>query len=158
MLVEFPQLALPAYSDRMLEIVAAQGWTPVLAHPERYAGIATQYHWIERWREMGVVLCLNVGSLLGEHGRDAERVARRMLTLGHADIVASDNHARPHRNTLLDAGWDLITASGGVAAEDVAARLMSRNPRGLLDGMPIDPVPALELPSGWLDRLKRWRR
>lgn len=154
-LVEFPQLALPAYSPRMLDVVRQQEWTPVLAHPERYSGIAAAYEWIRHWREMGVVMCMNVGSLLGEHGRDAQQVARRMLASGHADLIGSDHHARPHRSALLREGFDLLVERGGTRMEDAAHLLVASNPRAVLAGEPTKPVPALELDSGWLGRVRR---
>ena len=155
LLVEFPQLTLPAYSNRMLEVVLAQEWVPVLAHPERYAGVGAAYGWIERWREMGAVMCLNVGSLLGEHGSEAERVARRMLADGHADIVASDHHARPRRSTTLRRGWDLLTAGDSVEVREVAYTLMVSNPLAVLAGTALTPVAPVESGSGWFDRVKR---
>ena len=154
-LVEFPQLTMPAYSDRMLGVVLDQGWTPVLAHPERYSGIETGYDWIRRWREMGSVMCLNVGSLLGEHGPEASRVACRMLADGQADIIASDHHARPRRSTLLRRGWDLLAADGSEVAVEAARTLMVTNPQALLSGDPLLPVAGIEQAGGWLGRLKR---
>lgn len=154
-LVEFPQLALPAYSPRMLDIVRQQGWTPVLAHPERYSGIAVAYEWIRQWREMGVVMCMNVGSLLGEHGRDAQEVARRMLASGHADLIGSDHHARPHRSALLREGFDLLVERGGAETEKAARLLFETNPGAVLAGEALRPVPPLELEAGWLGRVRR---
>ena len=155
LLVEFPRLVLPAYSAQMLAVVQDRGWTPVLAHPERYAGIGPSYEWILRWRDMGVILCMNVGSLLGEHGREAQQVARRMLTSGHADLMGSDHHARPQRSTLLRRGRDFLAEGDDPAFAEAAELLTFRNPRAVLDGEPLAPVPALEMPSGWIDRICR---
>jgi protein-tyrosine phosphatase len=155
LLVEFPRLALPAYSGRMLEVVQNRGWRAVLAHPERYAGIGTSYEWIGRWREMGVLLCLNVGSLLGEHGREAQDVARRMLASGHADLMGSDHHARPRRSTLLRRGRDFLAEQDDPRFAEAAALLTDRNPEAVLEGEPLTPVPPLDVPSGWLSRMRR---
>lgn len=154
-LVEFPRLGLPAYSGRMLEVVREQGWTPVLAHPERYAGIGEAYHWITHWRDMGVVLCTNVGSLLGEHGREAQQVARRMLAEGHADLMGSDHHARPHRSTLLRRGYDFIAGQGDPRFVEVARLLTDQNPEAVLSGESPESVPPLDVPSGWIERMRR---
>lgn len=155
-LVEFPQLALPAYSGRMLEVVREQGWVPVLAHPERYSGIAASYEWIVRWREMGVILCVNVGSLLGEHGKAPQQVARRMLASGHADLIGSDHHARPHRSTLLRRGRDFLAQQESDDRFEEAARLLTEaNPRAVLTGERPAAVPPLEFPSGWMNRMRR---
>ena len=154
-LVEFPQLAMPAYSDSMLGVVVDQGWVPVLAHPERYSGIEIGYDSIRRWREMGAIMCLNVGSLLGEHGPEASRVAFRMLSDGLADVIASDHHARPRRSTTVRRGWDLITADGSDVAIEAARTMLVTNPRALLSGDPLLPVSGLERGGGWLGQLKR---
>ena len=154
-LVEFPQLALPAYSPRMLDVVRRQDWTPVLAHPERYAGIGSAYDWIRHWREMGVVMCVNVDSLLGGHGREAQQVARRMLASGDADLIGSDHHARPHRSTLLREGYDLLMEQGGPETEQAARLLFEENAMSVLSGEALQPVPALELDPGWLGRVRR---
>ena len=158
LLVEFPQLALPAYSDRMLQVVVDQGWVPVLAHPERYAGIGLAYEWIERWRTLGAVMCLNVGSLFGEYGPEAERVARRMLASGQVDLIASDHHARPRRSTTLRRGWDLLTTGQSAETREAVHMLMVSNPLAILSGSAPLPVPAIGSGGGWLDRVKRRMR
>jgi protein-tyrosine phosphatase len=155
MLVEFPQLVLPAYPDLMLTSVSSQGWRPVLAHPERYTGIGRSYDWIERWRADGVLLVVNVGSLLGEHGPEPERVAHRMLAEGHADCLASDHHGRDGRSTLLRAGWDRLATAGH---EGIADLLMSGNPKAILAGEPCAAVPPVDLSSSLVKRLRRMVR
>ena len=154
-LVEFSRLALPAYSGRMLEVVREQEWIPVLAHPERYSGLEVSYETITRWRAMGALMCVNVGSLFGEYGREPQRVARRMLVDGLVDLLGSDHHARPHRSTLLRRGYDLLAEEGDPRFMEAARLLAETNPRAVLEGAPIVPVPPLELPSGWFDRVRR---
>lgn len=154
-LVEFSRLALPAYSVRMLEVVREQDWIPVLAHPERYSGLEVSYETITRWRAMGALMCVNVGSLFGEYGREPQRVARRMLVDGLADLLGSDHHARPHRSTLLRRGYDLLAEEGDPRFTEAARLLTETNPRAVLEGAPIVPVPPLDLPSGWFDRVRR---
>lgn len=153
LLVEFPMLAMPAYPDRMLEIVFAADWSPVLAHPERYSGVERSYGWIARWREMGALMCLNAGSLWGEHGGEAQRVAHRMLADGTADLIASDNHARPHRAATVRQAWDYLAEAG---CEEQANLLVSTNPAAVLSGEPLAPVPPCEPRSGWVGRLRRF--
>ena len=152
LLVEFPMLAMPAYPDRMLEIVVAAGWTPVLAHPERYSGVERAYGWVARWREMGALMCLNAGSLWGEHGGEAQRVARRMLADSSVDLIASDNHARPQRAATVRQAWDYLTESD---CEEQANLLTAANPAAVLAGERLTAVPPCEPRSGWMDRLRR---
>jgi protein-tyrosine phosphatase len=152
LLVEFPQLMLPAFPDRMLESVASQGWRPVLAHPERYTGIGGSYAWIPRLREAGVVMCVNAGSPWGEHGPEAERVSRRMLAEGHTDCFASDHHGREGRATSLREVHDRLARAG---FPEAAGLLAAANPASILGGAPCEPVPPVDLASGLVRRLRR---
>jgi len=153
LLVEFPMLAMPAYPDRMLELVIAAGWVPVLAHPERYAGVERAYGWIGRWREMGALMCVNAGSLWGEYGGEVQRVVRRMLADGSADLIGSDNHARPHRAATVRQAWDYLVETG---CEEQATLLTSSNPAAILTGDRLTAVPPCQPRSGWVDRLRRF--
>ena len=152
LLVEFPQLMLPAFPDLMLTSVVEQGWRVALAHPERYTGIGHAYGWIERWREAGALMVVNVGSLLGEYGPEAEQVARHMLALGHVDCLASDHHARPGRSTSLRDGWDRLSLSPTPEAADL---LTSTNPAAILAGEECEPIPPVDLSSALARRLRR---
>ena len=152
LLVEFPMLVLPAYPDRMLEAAGRQGWVPVLAHPERYMGLEQAFGWVQRWRDAGTLTCINAGSLWGEYGSEAERMARRMLREGLVDVIASDHHARPTRATTVRDAWNLLVESG---FEEQARILCSSNPLALLRGEPCTPVAPCELETGWAGRLRR---
>jgi len=152
LLVEFPQLMLPAFPDRMLESVADQGWRPVLAHPERYTGIGGAYSWIPRLREAGVLMCVNAGSPWGEHGPEAERVARRMLAEGHVDCLASDHHGREARSTSLREVHDRLAKAGHAKSAEL---LTAGNPAAILAGADCASVPPIDLASGLVRRLRR---
>lgn len=142
-LVEFSMLSLPSDPEGPLRTLLEDGLIPVLAHPERYRGLNAAYGWVGRWREMGVRLCLNAGSVWGVYGRQAEELSRRMLEAGEADLVGSDHHARPRRADDLGRAWDELTdryPDGGPAIR----RLLSDNPRAVLDGGATEAVPPLE--------------
>ena len=124
----------------------------VLAHPERYSGVESAFGWIARWREMGSVMCVNAGSLWGEHGGEAQRVVRRMLADGSVDLIASDNHARPRRAATVRQAWDYLADAG---FEEQASLLTAANPAALLRGESLTPVMSCEPGGGLVDRLRR---
>lgn len=143
-LVEFSMLRLPSDPVAPLERLVDAGYVPVLAHPERYAGVEARPGALEAVRELGVRLCLNAGSLLGRYGAEAERVARRLLSRGQADLVGSDHHARPGRDDSLGEVHRAL-ARVGEEGERVARLLLSRNPGRALDDGEMDPVPPLDV-------------
>jgi protein-tyrosine phosphatase len=152
LLVEFPMLMLPAYPDRMLDAPRSQGWSPVLAHPERYMGVEQGFVWVQKWRDAGTLMCLNAGSLWGEYGPEAKRVSHRMLAEGLVDVIASDHHARPTRATTVRDAWSLLTEAG---YEEQARTLCSANPLAVLRGESCAPVAPCDIGTRWFGRLRR---
>ena len=64
-----------AYMDDMLSAIAAQGLTPVIAHPERYFCVQEQPALVYQWLQLGCLTQVNKGSPLGRFGRHAARTA-----------------------------------------------------------------------------------
>jgi protein-tyrosine phosphatase len=93
-LVEFGSFQLPPFAGNQLRAVHDAGWTPVLAHPERYFGIEDVLDRASRWVSEGTLLQVNVKSLAGGYGSMARQVAGELLARGWVTCVAGDYHAR----------------------------------------------------------------
>jgi len=93
-LVEFGSFQLPPFAGNQLRAVLDAGWTPVLAHPERYFGIEGALDRASRWVSEGTLLQVNAGSLAGGYGPMARQVAAELLARGWVTCVAGDYHAR----------------------------------------------------------------
>jgi len=72
------------------ERIDAEGLVPVLAHPERCLAVAADPASAVRFAARGWPLCLNGPSVLGDHGRTAERIAWWFLGEGTVSLIASD--------------------------------------------------------------------
>lgn len=137
-LVEFPFMAVPPNVGATLFELKMAGWTPVVAHPERYENLDADLRAPQEWRRMGAHLQVNGGSLLGKYGSTAERTAWALLRRGYVDYLGSDYHAR---GTLhVAAAFAALAAAGG---EEQAELLFRVNPGRLLDGEAPLPVPPL---------------
>ena len=72
------------------------GYTPILAHPERY----TYYHYdFESYRKLKKAGCyfqLNLLSVVGYYGIGISKVAAKLLQEGLYDFVGSDTHHKNH--------------------------------------------------------------
>lgn len=147
-LVEFPHLMIPPESARALFHISANGWVPVLAHPERYRGVEREIELASEWRRVGARLQVNAGSVEGRYGSDARRAALELLRRGWVDYLSSDYHARGRLD--VQACRETLLAMGG---EEQARLLMEANPTRLArDEDPI-PVPSLESQGGLLSRI-----
>ncbi|MDO7875259.1 CpsB/CapC family capsule biosynthesis tyrosine phosphatase [Hymenobacter sp. ASUV-10] len=79
----------------------SQGYQPVLAHPERYTYLYGRFSEIEKLRqEYGVLMQLNINSLVGYYSPAAQKVAEQLVDGGLVDFVGSDAHHLRHTNTL----------------------------------------------------------
>jgi protein-tyrosine phosphatase len=119
----------------------ALGYGVLIAHPERAAGVLRGG--LERLAEeiaLGALLQVNVCSLLGNNGPEAQDAAERLVRSGLAFVLASDGHPGTREHTLR-VGYDLAIRAG--ASSTQAWRLTQANPRFLLEhGVPRGPVPA----------------
>lgn len=153
-LVEFPFMSIPPNASSAIFEMKMQGWTPIIAHPERYANLDPDSDAPEEWRRMGACLQVNGGSLLGRYGKPAEQIAWALLERGMVDYLSSDYHARGRLRTA-DVRAELLRRGGDAQAQ----LLMADNPARLLAGKAPLPVPPLvESRSLWSRLLGRRSR
>lgn len=143
-LVEFMRTNIPAGADDELWRIRTSGVVPVVAHPERYWGCTVER--VEAWRRYGAVIQLDVSALLAS--RRVSDLAAELLARGLADIVASDTHI-DQRSLVAGRAW--LTEYG---SPEIATLLTAENPRRVLAGEEMLPVPPLRLQGGWFSRLR----
>ncbi|NIR44851.1 MAG: hypothetical protein GWN99_11130 [Gemmatimonadetes bacterium] len=151
-LVEFYAFTVPDRSAEALARIVADGYVPIVVHPERYWGYDRNFGVVSEWRQAGALVQVNSGSLVGEYGEQVRSVALRFMANGAVDLIASDNHARPDRCPSLRDAWDLLARDG---FEEKARLLLITNPRRILnDEMPL-AVGRLAPRDGLMARIAR---
>lgn len=90
LLVETSYFSPPMSFEETLEQIRDKGYTPLLAHPERYVYMDRRDYL--RIKEMGVKFQLNLMSLVGMYGRGAAEKGARLLEKGLYDFAGSDLH------------------------------------------------------------------
>lgn len=129
LLIEFPFDGYGKQATEILGAVAAMGYRPVVAHPERYHYTQDNPALLNRWVKLGCLMQLNKGSLLGRFGRAEQDLAISMLDRGFAAAVASDAHSPTVRTTWMRDVWQFLCEE---YSEETAERLLERNPRRIL--------------------------
>jgi len=143
-LVEFSHKRVPLKAGEELYRLRSSGVTPVLAHPERYYGCTVES--VQSWRDAGAVIQMDTGGLLGRGA--ISKLSRTLVEEGLVDLFSSDNHG--DTRTLATARDWLREVATPQHAE-----LMTRtNARRLLDGLPVLPVPPMQLGGGIFGRLR----
>ena len=108
-LVETSYLEPPMGLDNMLFDIQAAGYTPILAHPERYLYMDVKKY--PELKKLGILFQLNWGSLGGLYGHSVQERAFRLLKEGMYDMSGSDIHTRRmfryYEGILLNEGQEL---------------------------------------------------
>lgn len=157
-LVEWPRLQIPPGTPKVIERIRAQGYRPIIAHPERYFGLLQEFALAGQWRSVGGYLQVNHGSLVGRYGREAELLAHRLLRQGWVDYLASDFHGHSRLKIYLAEAWEELVERD---AEETAWLLCGTNPSRLLDDLEPVPLPSLPPDPRLFRRLRRmlpWQR
>lgn len=81
----------PNYEGILDELVRA-GYKVVLAHPERYATVQENFEILRPLAEMGVLFQCNLGSIIGQYGKNAKKTVRRMIKENMIFAFGSDIH------------------------------------------------------------------
>ena len=115
LLVELPMRQRAVGVRRVGEALVRRGIRPVLAHPERTAGLSRDWERAVRWRESGWRLQLNLLSLVGCHGDEAEELSHAFLEEGLYDCAGSDIHRPAQLDWLREAHAAYRSVAEGVS-------------------------------------------
>lgn len=91
LLVETSYVCPPFNFDKLLESIRHQGYTPLLAHPERYQYMEMSDY--RRLKESLIHFQLNLPSLTGAYGPRIQKKAVTLLREGCYDCVGTDTHS-----------------------------------------------------------------
>lgn len=95
-LIETMFMASPPNLETIIFNMQTKGYRPVLAHPERYKYITEKFSRLERLRDMGSLLQVNLLSLAGYYGKTEKQTAQKMLAEGWVDFLGTDTHHERH--------------------------------------------------------------
>jgi protein-tyrosine phosphatase len=96
-LIEFDFQSKGEIETKILKDVIQAGFTPIVAHPERYVYVREERQLLNEWKAMGCGFQVNRGSFIGHFGEAAKDLAFEMTARGFTTIVASDAHSDQHR-------------------------------------------------------------
>ena len=128
-LVEFAFRGSGELQTQILQSILLEGFTPVVAHPERYGYVQEQPDLVNLWARMGCLFQVNRGSLLGRFGSEARHVGFALVNRGFATVVASDGHSPRMRTPWMEDVYHLLQEQVSDAA---AEYLLVHNPKAIL--------------------------
>ena len=100
LLVETSYYIPPMNMAGIIDKIRQKGYEPILAHPERYQYM--DFRDYAHWKEKGVLLQLNVPSLVGAYGLEVQAKAKKLLDNGMYDFCGTDTHSKEQVDYFLD--------------------------------------------------------
>lgn len=134
-LVELSTTQLPPDVPAALYRLRRLGVEPLLAHVERYPGLAESVERVRVLVEQGYALQVDMGALVGQFGRGQQRAAWRLLEEGLIAVVASDAHSVADVTGAVVSARDALTRRLGDAA---CRALLIDRPARICAGEPLD--------------------
>ncbi|MCT4581366.1 MAG: histidinol phosphatase [Flavobacteriales bacterium] len=95
-LFELPFFQEPPMLNDIIWKLQTQGYTPVLAHVERYAFWFDNWEKIQEIKDRGVLFQLNINSLTGHYGPEVKKMAEKLIDNNYINFIGSDCHNMNH--------------------------------------------------------------
>ncbi len=119
---------------KKLAALVAEGYKPIVAHPERYEFVVKNEDAIGNIKDIGCLIQINKGSLKGRFGKTVMMAAHNMLVNRSADFVASDAHSPYKRTPNLTDVHEMISTD---YSADYADFLLKENPYNIINNKPV---------------------
>jgi len=103
LLFEFSHFTVPRDIEELIYDMTLKGYTPVLAHPERYIYWHNNFHKYTELKEMGVLFQLNLNSLTGYYSKNIKNCAEKLIKKSYINFIGSDTHHLKHIESLKKA-------------------------------------------------------
>lgn len=130
-LVELPFQSIPSYAEDEIFNIAAHGYIPIIAHPERNAEVIRNPNVLMPFLRAGALTQVNAGSLLGRGGREPQEATEILITHGFAHIIASDGHSPKSRSPRLNQAFE---AASRIVGEGEALKMVRDIPLAITLG------------------------
>lgn len=101
-LFEFSMQAPSLWTSKLIDKIHQKGYTPLLAHPERYRYWHGKPREWQQLKDRGVYFQLNLLSLLGQYGSAERKTAEQLLEKDYYEALGTDAHGLHHLQKLKD--------------------------------------------------------
>lgn len=159
LLVEIPDYGIARGLTEVFYELQLAGLTPILTHPERNPTLQEDRGRLVDWLRGGVLVQVTAGSVLGQMGKHAERMAHELLTNRWVHFLATDAHNTTSRPPKMREAFELVARRYG---SEYAHLLCVSNPLAAFMGKPLqqqaEPLNLYEdfkEPSWWRRVLRR---
>ena len=130
MLIEFSSLIFPENFENEFFKLQNLGITPIIAHPERYRYVKNDISLLRRWLDLGYVLQIDAGSLIGNFGKNVKKISFDIIEKHGIHLIGSDAHNNKKRNFCLKEAYDALESKYDINIVNI----LQKNAEFLLEG------------------------
>ncbi|WP_340081612.1 CpsB/CapC family capsule biosynthesis tyrosine phosphatase [Terribacillus sp. FSL K6-0262] len=100
-LVELPTSTVPKYTNRLLNNLQVEGFTPVIVHPERNSELISKPDKLYELVKSGVLTQVTAASLVGKFGKKIRNFSHEIISANLSHFIASDAHNLQNRGFVM---------------------------------------------------------
>jgi len=100
LLFELSYFTLPIDLESLIYDIKLAGYTPVLAHPERYSYFHGSLKKYQDLKKMGVLFQINLVSISNYYSSKITKIVKELILNGMVDFIGSDTHHQAHTKAL----------------------------------------------------------
>ncbi|MGL4911242.1 MAG: tyrosine-protein phosphatase [Romboutsia sp.] len=134
-LVEFSPTMFPKNLCEVIYELKIRGYTPILAHIERYKEVQENPKIVKDAIEEGALIQVNASSVLGKGPSSFSKTCEMLLRHNKVHFIATDAHGSDRRRPLIKDAYDYIKDTYG---EVRANRLFLENPNRVINNEDIE--------------------
>ena len=146
LLLEMPFYTVPAYTFPIIQTLIENGYTPIIAHPEKNRAIAENPRILKQLIQQGALTQITAGSLTGHFGRHVQKNALQFVQANLIHCYGSDAHNVSSRPFLFSKGLDVLEKK---VHHELITILLDNNRRILNDEPFTILEPANIMPKKW---------
>lgn len=90
----------PVFLEEAIFQMNAQGYQPILAHPERYGYLQNDFKLIDKLKNMNLLFQMNLLSLSNFYSSEVNKFGKKLLKANLIDFVGSDCHNAMQANEI----------------------------------------------------------
>ena len=107
-LMEFSQWVYPENTVPCVAALTAEGYTPIIAHMERYPYLRDNMELVNLFRDLGALIQINAYSLFDEMDDSIKNWARQLVQERNVDFLGTDAHRTYHRPPSAEMGLNWL--------------------------------------------------
>jgi protein-tyrosine phosphatase len=152
-LLELASNSVPPMLEQPLYRAQLEGWTPIIAHPERNLVFQAKPELLHHLINHGALVQVTATSLTGAFGAQARAAAETFIRRRMVHFIASDAHNTDKRPPRVREAIEVLRA---LAGNEITHALTHANPRAVVEnrGLAWEPEPQEERPAGFFTRVR----